>query len=180
MMNAGLQHMKQIAERLGGLATALATRIPHPAGQGEMVKGVAHALGALARQLTPEERLTVRGIEVHAAYDAQAAALLMADRELVNALTQAGPRAVTTSYIYLRAFHQWNAEARGRAEETRHREFGLALIVAGLFLTSRYAESHDYMRPALEEAAYRVLGYDPALREVLPTIREAYDRAAGV
>lgn len=177
-MNAALQHMKHVSDRLGSLATALATRIPHPPGQSVMLKGMAQALAALARQLTPEERI-VHAVEVSAAYLSHAQALVV-DRELVNALVQAGPRAVTTSYIYLRAFHQWNAEAKGQAEETRHREFGLALVVAGLFVMSRYVETHDYARPAMEEAAYKVLGYDPALREVLPVIREAYEHASSL
>lgn len=173
-MNAGVDHIKHVAARLGTLATALATKIARPDEHAAMLKGVAHALAALAIRLTPDERLQVRDVTVLPAWDMHAASLLC-DRELVYALGQVTPRESSTAYLYLRAFHQWNAVVKSADEEQMFREFALALIVATFFI-----ETRTDRRPALEEVAYKVLGYDPALREVLPPLREAFERAMRV
>ncbi len=54
-MNAGLDDIKHVAARLGTLATAMATKIERPDEHVAMLKGVAHALAALAIRLTPDE-----------------------------------------------------------------------------------------------------------------------------
>lgn len=178
-MNAGLEHMQHVAARLGELATALATRITYQPGTELALKGTAHALAALEVHLTPAATLTARGVKVREPYAVQASTLLQ-DRELVYALVQASPRATSLAYIYLKAFHQWNATATSEEQEARHRHFGMALIVAGLFITSRYVEGRDHVRTAMEEAAYKVLSYDPGLRDILPALRDGYERASRV
>jgi len=90
-------------------------------------------------------------------------------------LGQVTPQETSTAYLYLRAFHQWNAVVRNADEEQLFREFALALIVATFFI-----ETRTDRRAALEEVAYKVLGYDPALREVSPPLREAFERAMRV